>query len=73
MGFGGGAPSAPPPVSPSPAATARGVLPGQRADAAARLGGGISPTFLAGLVSQQTGVPGSGLEILSDIRQSLGQ
>lgn len=75
MGFGGGgAPSSPPPsVQPSPAAQAKGVLPGAKADAAARAGGGISPSFLAGLVSQQTGTPGSGQSVLEDIRKSLGE
>jgi len=74
MGFGGGgAPSSPPPSQPSPATQARGVLPGAKADAAARAGGGISPSFLAGLVSQQTGTPGSGQGILEDIRKSLGE
>lgn len=68
---GGSAPSVTAPA-PSPAVTAKGVLPGARADAAARAGGGISPQFLAGLVSQQTGQPGAGQSILSDIRASLG-
>lgn len=74
MGFGGGgAPSSPSPGQPSPAAQAKGLLPGAKADAAARVGGGISPNFLAGLVSQQTGTPGSGQSILDDIRKSLGE
>ncbi len=73
MGFGGGgsAPSPPPAVSSGP--SAHQVLPGAKADAAAKAGGGISPQFLAGLVGQQTGTPGSGMEILADIQKSLGQ
>ena len=71
-------PSAPklPTPTPGPAgttATARAGLPGAKADAAARTGGGISPEFLANLLGQETGQPGAGLDILSEIRASLGQ
>lgn len=65
-------PKAPPP-GPSPASIAKTVLPGAKADAAARAGGGISPEFLAGLVGQQSGTPGSGQSILEEIRKSLGE
>jgi hypothetical protein len=50
---------------------ARALLPGQRANAAAQVGGGISPEFLAGLVGQEGGNPQGALDILQDIRRSI--
>lgn len=50
---------------------ARALLPSQKANAAATVGGGISPEFLAGLVGQESGPEGA-LSILGDIRRSLG-
>ena len=47
-------------------------IPGTKADASARAGGGISPDFLANLVGQESGVPAGGLNVLDDIRRSLG-
>jgi len=55
------------------AAIARSMLPSQRANAAVGVGGGISPEFLAGLVAQESGSPEGTLQILDDIRRSLGQ
>lgn len=51
----------------------KALLPGAKADAASRLGGGISPDFLANLIGQQSGSPGAGLDILGQIRGSLGE
>jgi len=51
---------------------AKGMLPGAKADTAARTGGGISPDFLANVIGQQTGEPSAGLDILGEIRKSLG-
>lgn len=70
--------SSPPKPKPQPAPTvdagaiAKGLLPGAKADAAARMGGGISPNFLANVLSEQTGAPGAGMSVLDDIRKSLG-
>jgi len=50
----------------------KALLPGAKADAAARVGGGLSPDFLAGLIGQQTGTPSGGTDILQEIRNSLG-
>lgn len=70
-----GAPSAAslPPSGETSGQAATRALPVARANAAARAGGGISPQFLAGVVSEQSGSPGAGLEILAQIQQSLGQ
>lgn len=57
--------------SQSPGATAQKMLPGAKANAAARAGGGISPNFLAGVVNAEGGTTG-GLDIIDQIRQSLG-
>lgn len=51
---------------------ARANLPTQKANAAATLGGGLSPEFLAGLVGQESGSAQGGLDILNEIRRSLG-
>lgn len=51
----------------------KSLIPGAKADTASRVGGGMSPDFLAGILGQQSGVPGSGLDVLGDIRRSLGQ
>lgn len=59
------------PRPPSPTEIAQGLLPGAKADAAARAGGGISPQFLEALLGQKTGTPGPDLNILQDIRNSL--
>ena len=64
--------TAPAQASASSAQTAKALLPGAKADAAARAGGGISPYFLANVVGQQAGEPGAGLGILADIQKSLG-
>jgi hypothetical protein len=50
----------------------KALLPEAKANAAANLGGGISPQFLSGVIDQQTGTPGAGLGILGDITKSLG-
>jgi hypothetical protein len=65
--------AAPPPPDPTadPAAQARLALPQQKADTAARLGGGISPEFLASLLGDQAGNPTAGLDILGEIRKSM--
>jgi len=68
---GGPKPAAAPAVDQS--AIARSMLPSQRANAAVNVGGGISPEFLAGLVAQESGSPEGTLQILDDIRRSLGQ
>jgi hypothetical protein len=61
---------------PSPGGTdmssqARAALPSQKADTAAKLGGGISPEFLANLIGEQVGSPAAGLDILGDIRKGM--
>lgn len=61
-----------PPGAPDYAQIARANLPTQKANAAATLGGGISPEFLAGLVGQESGSAQGGLDILNEIRRSLG-
>jgi hypothetical protein len=58
--------------TPDFAALGRAAVPGAKADAAARTGGGISPDFLANLVGQQTGAPEAGLGVLDDLRRSMG-
>jgi hypothetical protein len=58
------------PRQPSPSETAKGLLPGAKADAAARAGGGISPEFLQGLLDKQVAAP-TDLSVLDDIRKSL--
>jgi hypothetical protein len=63
----------PAPAVASTTGPAKAAIPGAKANAVARAGGGISPEFLSGLVSEQTGTPGSWLDVLSDIRTSLGQ
>lgn len=50
----------------------KALLPGAKADASARVGGGFSPDFLSGLLDQQMGAPGAGLGVLADIRKSMG-
>jgi hypothetical protein len=67
-------PSTPGLPTPQPQDTSqisRTLLPGAKADAAARTGGGISPEFIASLIGQQSGTPSGGLDILSDIRRSM--
>ncbi len=72
-----GKPSAPkaPTVSAPPTqdlnTQAKGVLPGVKADSAARGLGGAAPEFLQGLVGNEMGVPGQ-LNILDEIRRSTG-
>lgn len=61
------------PTGVDPSQVLKSMLPGAKADAAARAGGGISPEFLAGLTGQESGIPGGGLSILGDIRSQLGQ
>lgn len=66
-------PKAPkPPAGPDPAQLGRQLLPGAKADAAARSGGGFSPDFLANMIGTQAGNPDAGLGVLGDIRNSLG-
>jgi hypothetical protein len=60
------------PRQPSASERATALLPGAKADAAARAGGGISPEFLQGLLQNQVGEP-TDLGVLQNIRQSLGQ
>lgn len=61
----------PTPTSTDMSQQARTALPGQKADAASRLGGGISPEFLASLLGEQVGDQSAGLNVLGDIRRSL--
>lgn len=75
-----GSPSTPKMPSPSTTSGApdtqnlnRALLPGLKANAASNVGGGIAPDYMAGLLDTQTGVPGGGLNVLDDIRKSLGQ
>ena len=68
----GAAPGIPKPQPPlDTSQMARAQLGRTKADAAARVGGGISPEFLASLLGQEVGVPGAGMDILKDIRGSL--
>lgn len=76
QGGGAGAPKMP---TPTPLDTTqdskqmnRALLPGVKANAATNLGGGISPQFLSGLLDNQTGQPGGGMDILGEISKSLG-
>jgi len=48
------------------------VLPADKANSASQVGGGMSPEFLAGVVGDNAGFPGSGLDIIADIQKSLG-
>jgi hypothetical protein len=59
------------PRAPTSTEKAAGLLPGAKADAAARAGGGISPEFLNNVLGQQVG--DSNIDLLAQIRQSLGQ
>lgn len=61
------------PRSLTPSEKAGGLLPGAKADAAARSGGGISPEFLQNIVGNQLGENPANLDILSEIRKSLGE
>lgn len=72
QGGGGGQPKMPTMPTTDTTQLAKGMLPGLKADTAARAGGGISPDFLANIVGQQTGEPGAGLDIIGEIRRSLG-
>lgn len=63
-------PPRPQPVA-SSAPSAKALLPGAKADAAARAGGGISPQFIQNMLSQQGANAGS-LDVLQSIRESLG-
>lgn len=72
MSQGGGGGKTPSPQPFDTRQMSRAILPGAKADAAARVGGGMSPDFLSNLVSQQVGEPGAGLGILEEIRGSLG-
>jgi hypothetical protein len=65
-------PKLPHPMGTDTSGQALARLPGAKADVAARTGGGISPNFLAGVIGQETGAPGAGLDILEEIRRSLG-
>lgn len=55
------------------AKAAKTLLPGTKANAAASGLGGAAPDFLASMVDQNTGMPGGGMDILAEIRRSLGQ
>lgn len=50
---------------------ARQMMPGTKADMAARGGAGLSPDFYQSLLDQNTGGTG-GLDILQEIRRDLG-
>lgn len=50
---------------------ARSMIPGTKADMAARGGAGLSPEYYAGLINQGTGGTG-GMDVLADIRRELG-
>jgi hypothetical protein len=67
---GGGTMPRPEPFDPTKLPKA--LLPRVQANAAANVGGGQSPDFMAGLVDQASGQPGGGLAILDQIRQGLG-
>jgi hypothetical protein len=67
---GGGMMPKPQPFDPTKLPKA--LLPRVQANAAANVGGGQSPDFMAGLVDQASGQPGGGLAILDQIRQGLG-
>jgi hypothetical protein len=67
-----GGPTVPKPKPIDMTAFSKAALPGAKADAAARTGGGISPEFIAGLVGQETGQPGGGMDILEQIRKEMG-
>src|SRR5207253_385257 len=49
----------------------KALIPGQLADAAARVGGGASPQLLEGLVGHESGTPVASLDVLDQIRKSL--
>jgi hypothetical protein len=51
----------------------KALLPTEKANAAAMAGGGFSPEFLASLIDQQGGDPGSAQKILGDIYASTGR
>lgn len=53
------------------AGAARAILPQARANAAAGVGGGISPEFLANLVASESGSPQGALDILGEIRRGM--
>jgi len=53
-----------------PASMQQQLLSGEKANQASRLGGGISPQFIQDSLNQQTG---GNVDILSQIRDSLGQ
>jgi len=67
----GGKTSTPTVTPTSPGASAAAQRPLTTANVAARSGGGISPEFLAGSVSQDVGIPGAGLSVIGDIQRSL--
>jgi len=66
-------PTMPPAAPVDTSQIAKALLPGTRADAAARLGGGLSSSYLSDELSKQVGVPGAGTGVLEDIRKSLGE
>ena len=61
-----------PPPGPTSTDIAKKLMPGAKSDAAARTGGGISPEFLQNVLGQQTGAAPGELDVLGDIRKSLG-
>jgi len=67
-----GPPGMPKVTTPDYAQIARANVPVARANAAANVGGGISPEFLAGLVGQESGSAQGALDILDELRKSLG-
>lgn len=73
--FGGGdsSPKLPEPGKPDMSQIGKTLMPGAKADQAARTGGGFSPQLLEGIIGQQAGVPGQDLGILGEIQKSLGQ
>jgi hypothetical protein len=64
-------PGMPTPGQIDPSTIARTLLPASKANAAARVGGGLSPEFTANMIDESSGQPGGGMDILSEIRRSL--
>src|SRR3989304_5275343 len=64
-------PRVPTPGAPDTTTLSRALRPGVQADAAARLGGGFSPEFEAGVVGSAAGNPNAGLDIWGKIRRAM--
>ena len=61
----------PTPQPTDPTQLPKALLPTEKANAAANVGGGLSPDFLAGLIGESSGSPQGAMDILSSIRKSL--